>query len=68
VGPDGIKKLATTAIHAIPDRQITHEDTMSKGDKVLIRWSKTGTHKEDFLGIPRSDNPITLTGFDLSHF
>jgi hypothetical protein len=48
-----------------PDRQITHEDTMSKGDKVLIRWSKTGTPKEDFLGIPRSDNAITLIGFDL---
>jgi predicted ester cyclase len=64
-GPDGIKKLATTAIHAIPDRQITQEETMSKGDKVLIRWSMTGTPKEDFLGIPRSDNPITLISFDL---
>ena len=25
----------------------------------------TGTPKQDFLGIPPSDNPITLTGFDL---
>jgi steroid delta-isomerase-like uncharacterized protein len=64
-GPDAIKKLATAAIHAIPDRLITHEDTMSKGDKVLIRWSMTGTPKQDFLGIPHSDNPITLIGFDL---
>jgi predicted SnoaL-like aldol condensation-catalyzing enzyme len=64
-GPDAIKKFATAAIHAIPDRQITHEDTMSRGNKVLIRWSMTGTPKQDFLGIPPSDNPITLTGFDL---
>jgi steroid delta-isomerase-like uncharacterized protein len=64
-GPEAIKKFASATIHAIPDRQITHEDTMSKGDKVLIRWSMTGTPKQDFLGIPRSDNPITLTGFDL---
>jgi steroid delta-isomerase-like uncharacterized protein len=64
-GPGAIKKFATAAIQAIPDRQISHEDTMSKGDKVLIRWSMTGTPKQDFLGIPRSDNPITLTGFDL---
>jgi predicted SnoaL-like aldol condensation-catalyzing enzyme len=63
-GPDAIKKFATAVIQAIPDRKITHEDTMSKGDKVLIRWSMTGTPKQDFLGIPRSDNPITL-GFDL---
>jgi steroid delta-isomerase-like uncharacterized protein len=64
-GPGAIKKFAAAAIQAIPDRQISHEDTMSKGDKVLIRWSMTGTPKQDFLGIPRSDNPITLTGFDL---
>jgi steroid delta-isomerase-like uncharacterized protein len=64
-GSDGIKKFATGTIQAIPDRKITHEDTMSKGDKVLIRWSMTGTPKQDFLGIPHSDNPITLTGFDL---
>ena len=29
-GPDAIKKFATGLIHAIPDRKITHEDTMSK--------------------------------------
>src|SRR5512133_3427463 len=63
-GPDAIKKFAAAAIRAIPDRQITHEDTMSKGDKVLIRWSMTGTPKQDFLGIPSSDNCITLRGFD----
>ena len=28
--PEGIKKFATAAIQAIPDRQITHEDTMNK--------------------------------------
>jgi predicted SnoaL-like aldol condensation-catalyzing enzyme len=64
-GPDAIRKFATAVIQAIPDRKITHEDTMSKGDKVLIRWSMTGTPKQDFLGIARSDNPITLIGFDL---
>ena len=64
-GLEAIKKFATGVIQAIPDRKITHEDTMSKGDKVLIRWSMTGTPKQEFLGIPPSDNPITLIGFDL---
>jgi predicted SnoaL-like aldol condensation-catalyzing enzyme len=64
-GAEAIKKFATGTIQAIPDRKITHEDTMSKGDKVLIRWSMTGTPNQDFLGIAPSDNPITLIGFDL---
>ncbi len=35
-----------TAINAIPDRQITHEDIISNRDKVLIRRSMTGSPKQ----------------------
>ena len=49
----------------MPDRQITHDDTIAKGDKVMIRWTLTGTAKRELFGIPPSDKHISLIGFDL---
>jgi steroid delta-isomerase-like uncharacterized protein len=64
-GPDGAKKVASAVIDGMPDLQITHEDTLAKGDKVMIRWTLTGTPKKELFGIPASNKPITLIGFDL---
>jgi predicted ester cyclase len=51
--------------HQIIPFRITHNDTISKNDKVLVRWTVTGTVKKELLGIPASDKPLTLVGFDL---
>jgi steroid delta-isomerase-like uncharacterized protein len=64
-GPESIKKIASEIIDAMPDRRITHDDTISKGDRVMIRWTLTGTTKRELFGIPPSDKPISVIGFDL---
>ena len=64
-GPDNVKKIASAAIDTMPDLQITHDDTIAKGDKVMIRWTMTGTHKKEIFGIPSSDKPVSTIGFDL---
>jgi predicted SnoaL-like aldol condensation-catalyzing enzyme len=64
-GPEGAKKVASAVIDSMPDLQITHEDTLTKGDKVLIRWKIIGTPKKQLFGISPSNNPVTLIGFDL---
>ena len=66
-GSEGVKKIASAIIDAIPNRQITRDDTIVKGDKVMIRWTMTGTPKKEVLGIPPSDKPIKMIGFDLFH-
>jgi steroid delta-isomerase-like uncharacterized protein len=64
-GPEGVKKFASIVVDNLPDRQFTHHDTIPKGDKVLIRWTLTGTPKKDILGVHANDKPIDITGFDL---
>jgi len=64
-GPEGVKKIASAARDAMPDLNITHDSTLSKGDEVLIRWTMTGTPKKEFFGIPASDKPTSVIGFDL---
>ena len=59
------KKIASAVIDSVPDLRITHDDTISKNDKVLVRWTLTGTAKKELFGIPASDKPLTLVGFDL---
>jgi len=57
--------LRSITVDTLPDRQFTHHDTIPKEDKVLIRWTLTGTPKEDILGVRASDKLIDITGFDL---
>jgi steroid delta-isomerase-like uncharacterized protein len=63
-GPEAVKEVATGVINAFPDRRITHHDAIAAGDKVLIRWSMSGTHEGELMGIPATGKPMTITGFD----
>ena len=64
-GPEGVKRFASGVVDSSSRYQIVHHDTISKGDKVLIRWTFTGRVKKEMLGISPSDKPVTITGFDL---
>jgi predicted SnoaL-like aldol condensation-catalyzing enzyme len=64
-GPEGVKRFASGVVDSSSGFQIVHHDTISKGDKVLIRWTYTGMIKKEMLGISPSDKPVTITGFDL---
>ena len=33
---------------------------ISKGDKLVLRWTIQGTHTGEFLGVPASNRKITL--------
>ena len=59
-GRDGIRGLWNIFLSAFPDLSATVEDCISEGDKVAARWSVSGTHKGEFLGIPPSNRSITL--------
>ena len=54
-GLQGTEKIAAVVIDSIPDLKIMHDDTMSENDKVMIRWTITGTAKKELFGIPASE-------------
>jgi steroid delta-isomerase-like uncharacterized protein len=64
-GPEGVKKFASAARMGLPDMEIVHNDTISIGDRVLIRWTVTGTNTGEFFGNPPTGQPMVITGFDL---
>jgi predicted SnoaL-like aldol condensation-catalyzing enzyme len=64
-GPEGTKKCASAIIAAVPDRKLVHDDIFTKGDKVLIRWTNSGTNTGPLFGNPPTGIPYVATGFDL---
>ncbi|MGK5631126.1 ester cyclase [Streptomyces sp. URMC 123] len=44
------------------------EDQIAEGDEVLTRWSCTGTHRGEFLGVPPTGAEVSITGMTLFRF
>lgn len=46
------KQYMSEFCDAFPDNHVTIDDTVVEGDKVAVRYTLTGTHKGEFMGIP----------------
>lgn len=44
---------------AFPDRQLTIDDVVAEGDRVVVRTTVTGTHQGEMQGIPATGNSVT---------
>jgi steroid delta-isomerase-like uncharacterized protein len=64
-GIDAITQVLTTYRTAFPDLHFVIEDMIGEGDKVVTRWTVTGTHQGDLQGIAPTGNKVELTGISL---
>jgi steroid delta-isomerase-like uncharacterized protein len=67
-GPGGYKELVSTFRTAFPDIEITIEDLVAEGDRVVHRWRLSGTHRGDLMGIPPTGKKVDVTGMVISRF
>jgi steroid delta-isomerase-like uncharacterized protein len=65
-GTAGVKQMATMYRSAFPDVRITIEDLVAEGDRVAARWSATGTHRGELMGIPATGKRVTVTGIEIN--
>lgn len=45
---------------AFPDGKHHVTSTVSEGDRVVLIGTWTGTHREDFMGVPASGRPVSV--------
>jgi steroid delta-isomerase-like uncharacterized protein len=60
-GPEGIKRIVKTFVDAFPDLQVTLDEELSSGDKVVTRWTSRGTHEGELMGIAPTGKRIDVT-------
>jgi steroid delta-isomerase-like uncharacterized protein len=62
VGVEHVTEEANEYRTAFPDLQMTFEDQISEADRVVTRWTATGTNLGPFQGVPATGRPARVTG------
>jgi steroid delta-isomerase-like uncharacterized protein len=65
LGPEALKQFVTMYRTAFPDFHVTVEDEIAEDDIVVIRWTASGTHQGELMGIPPTGKPIKITGISI---
>lgn len=62
---EGLKQSVTMMRAAFPDLHTRTEDLVAEGDKVVNRWTASGTHKGEFMGIAPTGKQVTVAGIQI---
>jgi len=56
------KKSISDIFSAFPDIHFTINDMVVEGDKVAVRFTFSGTHKGEFMGVSPTNKKVTMWG------
>ncbi len=65
-GLEAYKQGLSQSFTAFPDTQITIEDQIAEGDRSVIRFTESGTHQGDIMGIKASGKRYQGTGISIA--
>ncbi|WP_171037921.1 ester cyclase [Dyadobacter luticola] len=61
-GREGLKFAINSMLTGFPDMHWTVDEQVAEGDTVVTRFSWTGTHDGDFMGIPPTNKKVETWG------
>lgn len=67
-GPEGIRVLVSQFAGAFSDEEQVIEDQIAEGDRVVTRWTSTGTHSGEYAGIPATGKRVKVTAITIYRF
>jgi steroid delta-isomerase-like uncharacterized protein len=62
---DGFVQLANHVKAGVPDGRFTIEDMFAAGEKVVARFSHSGTQQGELLGVPASNRTVTVRAIEI---
>lgn len=65
-GTDGFKTMHRAFLAAFPDLQVTIEDSVKEGDKIVVRCSVRATHTGEGLGVSPKNQTVEFTGLGIA--
>lgn len=66
--PNGLPGTITEVANfrtAVPDLQVHNEDVIISGDKIVLRWTATGTQQGKMFGHAPTGAPLSYSGMDI---
>ena len=67
-GADTIKSEIEYFRNAVPDLTYSVEDQIAEGDKVVTRYTVSGTHQGEFFGVAGTGKRIEMSGINIDRF
>jgi len=64
-GRADLKARVAALLEAFSPCTFTIEDVVAEGDRVVVRWSSSGTHSGPFMGMPPTNRSYTISGIDI---
>jgi steroid delta-isomerase-like uncharacterized protein len=64
-GREGLKQYVQYVRSAFPDGHFTIDDQIAENDKVVTRFTTTGTHQGEFMGIPATGRSVEITAINI---
>jgi steroid delta-isomerase-like uncharacterized protein len=64
-GLKDFKKSMDEFFNAFPDNHFTVDDMFAEGDKVAVRYTITGTHRGELMGIRPTNKKVTLMAIEI---
>lgn len=61
IGSEGVKAFVTMFKNAMPDAQFKIEYQVAEGDKVVSRYTWSGTHQGEYFGVPATGKRVSWT-------
>ena len=61
IGSEGVKAAVTMFKKALPDAQLKIAFQLAEGDKVVSRYTWSGTHQGEYYGIPATGKQVNWT-------
>jgi steroid delta-isomerase-like uncharacterized protein len=65
LGREGLRQAFQMFHIAFPDLQVTIQDILADGDKVVARERWTGTHQGEFMGMPATGKQVDFSVIDI---
>jgi steroid delta-isomerase-like uncharacterized protein len=65
---EGLKQFMAVYLRAFPDVNITVEDQLVEGDRVVTRWTGHGTQTGEFMDMPQSGKKVAVAGVQIDRF
>lgn len=67
LGPAGLEHIADIFFTAFPDLRASMDEMVAEGDSIAVRWTSTGTHEGELMGIAPTGRKVEFTGMNLFH-